>query len=136
MVNVIKFARTIVIFSMRTIATIKKFMSYRLCVLIVWLFYSLMYFFHSITSIWKLLILIRFSCLHFGQYRRKFLITVSSLTFTLVLLWHTGQITHFISISVFISISYTCSLRFSYVFYSIILSYRFLLSGSWLLVFF
>ena len=47
-----------------------------------------------ITVIFNLWTLIRFSCLHFGQYKGKFLSTVSSRIFNLVLLPHTGQNIH------------------------------------------
>ncbi len=39
----------------------------------------------------KIFTLIKLSCLHFGQYRGKFFISVSSLIFMRVLLSHIGQ---------------------------------------------
>ena len=49
-----------------------------------------------ITDIFSLLIFIRVSCLHLGQYRGKFFNSVSSRTFNLVLLSQTGHNSHFI----------------------------------------
>ena len=48
-----------------------------------------------ITEIFKFFTLIRFSCLHFGQYRGKFFISVSSRILNRVLLLHTGHKIHF-----------------------------------------
>ena len=59
-----------------------------------------------ITEIFKFFTLIRFSCLHFGQYRGKFFISVSSRILNRVLLLHTGHKIHlhldFISFSPYI----------------------------------
>ena len=48
-----------------------------------------------ITEIFKFFTLIRFSCLHFGQYSGKFFISVSSRILNRVLLLHTGHKIHF-----------------------------------------
>lgn len=51
------------------------------------------------TVILKSFTVIKFSCLHFGQYRGKFIRTESSLTMLRVLLPQTGQSSHSILIS-------------------------------------
>ena len=48
-----------------------------------------------ITEIFNFFTLIRFSCLHFGQYSGKFFISVSSRILNRVLLLHTGHKIHF-----------------------------------------
>ena len=48
-----------------------------------------------ITEIFRFFTLIRFSCLHFGQYSGKFFISVSSRILNRVLLLHTGHKIHF-----------------------------------------
>lgn len=48
-----------------------------------------------ITEIFRFFTLIRFFCLHFGQYSGKFFISVSSRILNRVLLLHTGHKIHF-----------------------------------------
>lgn len=48
-----------------------------------------------ITEIFRFFTLIRFSCLHFGQYSGKFFISVSSRILNRVLLLHIGHKIHF-----------------------------------------
>lgn len=60
-------------------------LNYRLCILVSG---------SLITVIFNLLTLISFSCLHLGQYKGKFISSVSFLILTLVLLPHIGHKIH------------------------------------------
>ena len=67
------------------------FVCYRLCVCTSGSLITVIFMWCAVISV---------SCLHLGQYRGKFISTVSPRIFSRVLLWHIGHSTHWISCNV------------------------------------